>query len=176
MSSSCRRRARDDLGGPGQVRVLPREPVRGDRDRFLDEPLRLDDTIDKAELERLLRGQHLVLPQWVQDCELDGGLRPREPRRELGRSPGRDESQEALRRREVADVVGDHAVVAVQRQLDSAAEGGPIEGGHGRVRECANSSEQVMAGAAALDRLLAPLDERKLVQIGSGGEAARLAR
>ncbi len=82
--------------------------------------------------------------------------------------------EEALGRREVADVVGDHAVVAVQRQLDPAAEGGPVEGGDGRVRERANSSEQVMAGAAALDRLLAPLDERKLVQIGSAGEAARL--
>ena len=118
-------RARDDLGGPGQVRVLPREPVRGDRDRLLDEPLRLDDTVDKAELERLLRGEHLVLPQWVEDGELDGGLRPREPRRELGRSPGGDESEEALGRCEVADVVGDHAVVAVQRELDSAAEGRP---------------------------------------------------
>ena len=55
--------ARNDLGGPRQVRVLPCELVRGDRDRLLDEPLRLDDTVDKAELERLLRGEHLVLPQ-----------------------------------------------------------------------------------------------------------------
>ena len=89
--------ARNDLGGLGQVRVLPRELVPGDRDRLLDEPLRLDDTVDKAELERLLRGEHLVLPHRVEDCELDGGLRPGEPRRELGRSPRRDESQEALR-------------------------------------------------------------------------------
>ena len=64
----------------------------------------------------------------------------------------------------------------MQRQLDPAAESGPVECGHGRVRERANSSEQVMAGSAALDRLLAALDERKLVQIGSAGEAARLPR
>ena len=125
--------ARDDLGGLRQIDVVARGLIAGDRDRLLDEPLRLDDAVDEAELECLLRAEHLVLSHGVQHRELHRGFRAGDSRGELGRSPRGDEAEEALRRSEVADVVGDHAVVAVQRELDPAAERGAVDRGHGRV-------------------------------------------
>ena len=169
-------RARDDLGGLGQVASSRGGRSAGDRDRLLDEPLRLDDPVDKAELERLLRAEHLVLPHGVEDGELHRRFRAREPRSELGRPPGGDEAEQALRRCEMADVGGNHAVVAVQRELDTAAEHGPVDCSNRRIRERQDAPKEVVSPAAALDRLLAALDERKLVQVGAAGEAPRLPR
>jgi hypothetical protein len=122
----------------------------------------------------LLSGQHLVLPHRVQDDELDRGLRAGEAGRELGRAPGGDEAEKAFGRGEVADVVGDHAVVAMQGELDASAEGRSVDRGDSRVRQGTDAPEEVMARAASLDRLLAQFDEGKLVQVGAPGEASRL--
>ena len=124
---------------------------------------------------RLLRVQHLVLAHRVRDDQLHGRLRADQPRRELRRAPGRDEAEQAFGRRDVPDLVGDHAVVAVQRELDASAEDAAVDRGHGRVRKLADACEEVVSRAAALDRLLAGLDARELVEIGAAGEAPRLA-
>ena len=72
------------------------------------------------------------------------------------------------------DLVGDHAVVAVQRELDASAEDAAVDRGHGRVRKLADACEEVVSRAAALDRVLAGLDAWKLVEVGAAGEAPGL--
>ena len=148
----------------------------GDRNRFVDQVLRGRDAVDEPELERLLRGQHLVLAHRVRDDQLHRRLRSDQPRRQLGRAPGRDEPEQALGRGDVAHVVRDHPVVAVQRELDAASQHRRVDRGDGRIGKRADASEEVMPGAASFDRLLARLDARELVQIGPAGEAPGLAR
>ena len=123
---------------------------------------------------RLSRVQHLVLAHRVERDQLDGRLRAGDPRHELCRTPRGHEPQQALRRREVPDVAGDDAVVAVEGELDAAAEHTAVDRGHGRVRQRPDPPEELVSGAAALDRLLAALDARKLLHVGPAGEASLL--
>ena len=147
--------ARDELARRGEIGGVAGRLLERDRDRLVDQPLQLDHAIDEAELVRLLRAQHLVLAHRVRDHQLHGRLGPDQPRRELRRAPGGDEAEQAFGRRDVADLVGDHAVVAVQRELDASAEDGAVDRGDGRVRKLADAREEVVSRAAALDRLLA---------------------
>ena len=122
---------------------------------------------------RLLRAQHLVLAHRVRDHQLHGRLGADEPRCELRRAPGRDDAEQAFGRRDVPNLVGDHAVVAVQRELDASAEDAAVDRGHGRVRKLADACEEVVSRAAALDRLLAGLDARELVEVGAAARSFR---
>ena len=167
---------RDRLGQTGEVGLFTRRLLRRDRHRLVDQPLRLDDAVDEAELVRLCRVQHLVLAHRVEGDQLHGSLGTCDSRSELRRSPGRDEPEQALGRREVADVVGDHAVVAVERELDAAAEDAAVDRRDRRVRKRPNPAEELVSRAAALDRLLAPLDARELLHVGAAGEAPGLPR
>jgi hypothetical protein len=63
----------------------------------------------------------------------------------------------------------------VQRELDPASETGTVDRGDGRVRQRADPAEELVAGAASLDREL-PGRARKLGDVGPGCEDERLAR
>ena len=166
---------RDRLREIRKVGFLARRLLRCDGHRLVDQPLRLDDAVDEAELVRLCGVQHLVLAHRVEGDQLHGRLGTCDSRSELRRSPGRDEPEQAFGGREVADVVGDHSIVAVERELDSASEDPAVDCRDGGVRKRAYPSKEVMARAAALDRLLAPLDARELLHVGAAGKAPGLA-
>ena len=166
---------RDRLGQTGEVGLLTRRLLRRDRHRLVDQPLRLDDAVDEAELVRLCRVQHLVLAHRVEDDQLHGRLGTCDSWSKLRCSPGRDEPEQAFGRREMANVVGDHAVVAVERELDAAAEDGAVDRRDRRVRQHPNPAEELVSRAATLDRLLATVDARELLHVGAAGEAPGLS-
>ena len=60
-------------------------------------------------------------------------------------------------------------------QLDPAAEAGPVDRGHGGIRERADPAEELMARAAALNRELAGR-AGELRDVGARGEDERLSR
>ena len=110
-----RARLAHDFGDVGEIGVLARRRLLGQRNRLVDQPFRRHDAVDQADLVGLARVEHLVLAQRVVDDQLHRGVRADELRRQLGRAPGRDEPEQHLRRGDVAHVVGRDAVVAMKR-------------------------------------------------------------
>ena len=109
--------------GRGEVGVFAGRLLGRDRDRLVDQSRSGSMTRStRPSSSACCGGQHLVLPHRVGTVSLTAASGPDEPWRELGRAPGGDEPEQAFRRGEMANVVGDHAVVAVQRELDPASE------------------------------------------------------
>ena len=166
---------RDRLCEIRKVVFLAKRLLRRDGHRLVDQPLRLDDAVDEAELVRLCRVQHLVLAHRVEGDQLHGRLGTCDSGSELRRAPGGDEPEQAFGRREVTNVLCDHPVVAVERKFDAASQDAAVDRRDRWVRKRADAPKEVMTRAAALDRLLAPLDARELLHVGAAGEAPRLA-
>src|SRR5581483_7994681 len=74
---------------------------------------------------------------------------------------------------DVAHVRRDRARVAVQRELEPAAEARPVDRRHRRERQSADAREQLVPGADALARVI---DAAELVDVGSDAEDERLPR
>ena len=144
------------------------------RERLVEELHRLEQRVGEPGLESLLRAQHAVLAQRVLDDELHGLLGADELRDELRPAPAGDEAEEDLRTSEVADRRGDRPVVAVQRDLDAAADRGAVDRGDGDERELADPAEELVARFAAEPRALGR-DLSELADVGADGEDERLA-
>ena len=159
------RALRIDLGHVAQVGGRPPLPgalldlLEQQRERLVEELDRLEERVGEPLLERLLRVQHPVLAERVLDDERHGLLGADELRDELRAAPARDQPEQHLRAREVADVGGDRAVVAVERDLDSSAERGAVDrrerrrrGGRGSGRRARGRPRLPRAPARARSR------------------------
>jgi hypothetical protein len=131
--------------------------------------------ISKAELVRGPRVQHLVLPQRVRDHEPDGVLDADEARDQLRAAPGGEDAEKDLRAGEVADARRDRSVVAVERDLDAAAEASAVDRSQRGEREVAKPEEELVPGAGAFSCLLGR-DVREHVEVGPRREHEGLAR
>src|SRR5205807_7111431 len=69
----------------------------------------------------------------------------------------------------------DRARVAMERELDSTAEAGPVDRGDRGVRQCADAAEELVPASAALARKLGDGAQGEFVEVGSGREKVRLA-
>ena len=107
---------------PVRRRALDLAELACERERLVDELDRLEQAVGDPELERLGGGQQLVLPQRVQHDHLRRGLGADQARQELRAAPGRDDRERHLGEADVADVRGERARGAVQRELEAAAE------------------------------------------------------
>ena len=144
-------------------------------DRLVHEFSRLEEAVGEAELVRLAAVEHPVLAQRVLDDEGDRGLGPDEARDELRPSPARNDAEQALGAGKVANRGRDGARVAMERELDPAAQAGPVDCGDGGVRQRSHTAEELMSGSAVLARELREAAQREFLEIGSRGEKVRLA-
>ena len=76
---------------------------------------------------------------------------------------------------DVAHVRGDRPRVAVERELEAAAEARAVDRRHRRERQRADARKQLVAGARPLERLLRRPNLRELVDVGADAEDERLA-
>jgi hypothetical protein len=155
---------------------LPAPPPRPCREKrqLVEELHRLQQRVGEPDLESLLRAQHAVLTQRVLDDEPHGLLRTDELRHKLCPTPAGDEAEEDLRTGEVADRRGDGAVVAVKRDLHSAADRGAVDRGDGDERELADPAEELVPRFAAEPRALGR-DLPELADVRADSEHERLA-
>ena len=100
--------------------------------------------VDEPELECLPGTDQPVLPERVVDDQLHRRLGAHEPRGQLGAAPGGDEAEEHLREADVADVRGERADVAVERDLEPAAERGAVDRGERREGQLAQPAEELV--------------------------------
>ena len=149
-------RLADDLGRVGEVgrglalAVARLDPPEQELDRLVEELDRLEDVVGEPELERLRGADQAVLLQGVVHDQPDGCLGAHEPRRQLRPAPGGEEPEEDLGEAEVADVRGDGADVAVERDLEPAAERRAVDGRERRERQLAQPAEQLVARLSRL--------------------------
>ncbi len=165
-----------DQSGPARSIPPLLDELCGEGERLVDELHRLQQAVGEAELDRLLRGDQAILAQRVRDDQPHRRVRAGELRRELRPSPAGDDGERDLREADMADVRRDRARVAVERELETAAEAGAVDRGDGGVRQRADPGEEVVARARALARLVARRDPRELVHVGADAEDERLAR
>ena len=128
--------APDHLGRARKVGLLARRgcaPQVGDR--LVEEPGVVEDRVHQTELERLLGVEHAVLAQRVGHDHLHRCSGADEPRQQLRATPGREETEEDLRRADVTHRARDRAVVAVKRDLEPTAERGAVDRGERRERK-----------------------------------------
>ena len=100
---------------------------------------------------------------------------PTTPRERAGCRPSRDDPEEDLREADVAHRARERAEVAVERDLEAAAEGGAVDRGKRRVGEVANRPERVVPRLRGGARRARVSTSRELGQVGAGGEDERLA-
>ena len=110
-ASSTRERAfrstasRSDQSGATRSTLSGRaDEVDRELQRLVEELDRLEQPVGETELERLRRGQELVLAKRVEHDQLRGGLRPDQARRQLRSAPGRDDRERDLGEADVPDV------------------------------------------------------------------------
>ena len=130
--------------------------------------------IEDSELVRLRSGQHPVLLERVVDDHPHGVLRSHQARQQLGAAPAGEDPEEHLGQRHVTHRAGDGPCIAVQGDLDPAAEGGAVHGGERGIWQGADPAEELVAGTASRARLLGA-DPWELVDIGTGSEDEGLA-
>ena len=118
--------------------------------RVVEELDRLEDVVGEPELERVCGADQPVLPERVVDDQPDGGRCAEEAGRQLGPAPGGEEAEEDLGEAEMADVGGDGADVAVERDLEPAAERRAVQRRERRKRQPAKAAEQLVTRLAAL--------------------------
>ena len=143
-------------------------------DRVVEELDVVDERVDEAELRRPGRAREAVLLEGVGDDQLDRGGRTDDARQELRPAPRRDDPEEDLGEAEVADRPGEGAEVAVERDLEAAAERGAVDGGERRVGKIADRSEGIVARPGCSAGQVGRARERELVEVGAGGEDERL--
>ena len=120
--------------GPGPWTWLF-EPCEQERDRLVEELGRLEHRVGEPELDaprrppssRFWRSGFVTISRIAAS---DSG----DPRNELCPAPRRKQAEEDLREPEVADRRGDRPVVAVERDLEAAAQAGAVDRGQGGVR------------------------------------------
>ena len=154
-------RAAEDAVGPDQ-RLL--EEVRGTEDRIGD-----------AQVEGLLPLEHAVVLQRVRDHDLERVLDPDQVGQQPGASPAGDDAEEHLGERERRDRGVDGAVVGVQTDLDTAAEGESVDEDERRNTQIAQLAE---CGVSELGHQLAGRAVRDLAdpgEVGAGRQDERLA-
>ena len=134
-----------------------------------------EDVVDEPELERRLCADHAVLSQRVLDDEAYGGLGADEARCELRPAPGRDQAQEDLGKAEVPDIGADRAEVAVEGQLEPAAERSSVDRRERLERQPVEAAEQLVARTTPLPGPLGR-DLGELVDVGARAEASCAAR
>ena len=131
--------------------------------------------VDEPELERVRRPAQTVLLERVVDDELHGGARADEARDELRAAPGGEEPEEHLRKADVADVRRHRADVAMEGELEAAAERGAVDRRERGERQLAQPPEQGVPGGSSLPGALGR-DPGELRDVGARGEDERLAR
>ena len=171
---------RADLGRVGEVGGLARRAPLLDRadeprDRVVEELDVVEERVGEAELGRLVGAEHPVLLQRVRDDELDGRLRADDTGQKLRAAPGGDDPEEYLREADVAHRAGEGAEVAVQGDLEAAAEGGAVDRGERGEGQLADRREGVVASLAARPGELRRRRQVELAQVGADGEDERLA-
>ena len=177
----ARARLADDLVQIGEVRLpfaLPAaflDRANEERERLVEELDRLEERLGESGLERLAGVEHPVLPERVLDDEADRLLCAHEARDQLRSAPARDEPEQHLRAGEVAHVRGEGSVVAVERDLDAAAERRAVDSSECGEGQRADASEELVAGLAPLAGALGR-DLAELVDVRADGEDERLAR
>ena len=120
-----------------------------ERQRLVEELDRLEQRVGEAGLVCTAGVEHAVLAQRVLDDERDCLLGADELRDELRPAPAGNEPQEHLGAGEVAYGGRDRPVVAVQRDLDAAAERGSVDCGDGDERKVADATEQLVSRLTA---------------------------
>ena len=144
---------RADLGRVGEVggcagltSLLDRahEPL----DRVVEELDVVEERVGEAELGGLVGAEQPVLLERVRHDQLDGRRRADEAGRELGAAPGRDDPEEDLGEADVAHRAGERAEVAVERDLEAAAERGAVDRGERREGQVADRREGVVTALA----------------------------
>ena len=160
---------------PVRLDALELAELAREAERLVDELDRCDQAVGDPELERLGRGQQLVLAQRVQHDHPRRGFGADQLRQQLRAAPGRDDRERDLGKADVADVRRECARGAMQRELETAAERRAVDRGDGRKRQRANAAEQSVPGANAVERVLRRADLCELVDVGSDAEDERLA-
>ena len=148
--------------------------VEQERERLVEELDGLEQRVRVAGLEGLLCVQHPVLPQRVLDDERDRLLGPDELRDELRPAPAGNEAEEYLRAGEVADRRRDRPVVAVQRDLHTAAERRPVHCCDRDERQFTEAAEELVPGLTAETSALGR-DLAELADVRADGEDEGLA-
>ena len=121
-------------------------------DGLVDELGGLEQAVGKAELVRPAAVEHPVLAERVLDDEVDRGLGSDEPWDELRSSPAGNDPEQALGAGEVANRSRDRARIAMKGELDTAAETGAVDRGHGWIRQGPDAGKELVAGPAAVAR------------------------
>jgi len=153
------------------LRELPCEPK-----RLVDELDGLDEPVRDPELERLRRGQQLVLAQGVQHDHLRRRLWPDQVRQELGAAPRRDDRERHLGEADVANVRREGAGGAVERELEPAAERCAVDRRDRGERQRADATEEPVTGSGSLECVGRRAELRELVDVGADAEDKRLPR
>ncbi len=171
----------DDLRDVRQVRrghalaLAGLDPPQKELERLVEELDRLEDVVDETELERVAGAEQAVLPEGVVDDQPNGCLGADEARRQLGAAPRGEQAEEDLGEAEVANARRERADVAVEGDLEPAAERRAVHRGERRERQLRESSEELVTGPAALAGALGR-DPGELRHVGARGEDQRLPR
>ncbi len=163
-----------EVGVVGVLRHLGLDALHEQLERSLDEVDGIEHMVDDPEVERLGGGEHPVPVERVVDDHPHGPLDADDAREQLCPAPARDEAEEDLGQREVAGRRCDRPHVAVQRDLDPAAERGARDRGEGGVRQRSDPPEQRVPGRTSLARPLRR-DPRELGDVCAGREDQRLS-
>ena len=120
------------------------------------------------------RRRHLVLRQRVLDDHRDGGVDADQVRQQLGAAPAGDQAEEDLGE---GDDRGrrDRPVLAVQRQLQAAAERRAVDERERRDRRVLQPAEHPVPGLGDLPRLRGIGHRRNAGEVRADGEDERLA-
>ena len=169
------------LGDVGEIGVGTHLPaafldlLEQQRERLVEELDGLEERVSESPFVRLLAREHPVLTQGVLDDERHGLLGPDELRDQLRAAPAWDEPEKDFGAREVADRGRDRPVVAVERDLHAASDGGAVDRGERDEREVSEPPEELVPSLAALARTLGR-DLSELADVRSHGEHERLSR
>ena len=172
---------RADLGGVGEVGVRTRLSLLLDGanepfDRVVEELDVVEKSVGEADFGSLGGPHEPVLLQRVRHDQLDRARSPDEPRGELGATPARNDPEEHLGEADVPHRAGDRAEVAVEGDLQAAADRRSVDGGERGEGQRRDRGERLVArdrgGASELGRR----HLRELGQVGARGEDERLAR
>ena len=167
------RRVGEVGGRSGCALLLDRadEPL----DRVVEELDVVDELVGEPELDRLAGVQHPVLLQRIGDDQLDGCGGADEPRGELGSSPAGDDPEEDLGEADVAHRAGEGAEVAVERDLEPAAERRSVDRGERGIGQVTDRREGVVPRLGRRARELGRAHLGELGQVGADREDERLA-
>jgi hypothetical protein len=155
----------DDLAG---------RDLDGPVERLLQEVRRVELRVRDAHGHEVGAAQHLVLVQRVADDDLRGLLDPDEVRQDLRAAPTGDEPDRDLGQSQADRAGRDGPVVAVERELEAAAEGRAVDERERGDRGVLEPLVERVPGLGERQALLAGLQARHELDVGSGQEDERL--